>query len=83
MTGEALFILRPLIYVLFIRKYGIRSWTPWLISLAVDLTGMGVLSYATSQGSRGGDKFYQLSSSEKDEVSIAYIFNIRFILKPF
>nr|XP_019702434.1 peroxisome biogenesis protein 16 isoform X3 [Elaeis guineensis] len=66
-TGEALFILRPLIYVMFIRKYGIRSWTPWLISLAVDLTGMGVLSYATSQGSRSGDKFYQLSSSEKDE----------------
>ncbi|XP_008776683.1 peroxisome biogenesis protein 16 [Phoenix dactylifera] len=67
-TGEALFILRPLIYVLFIRKYGIRSWTPWLISLAVDLTGMGVFSYATSQGSRSGDKFYQLSSSEKDEL---------------
>ncbi|KAJ6840480.1 peroxisome biogenesis protein 16 [Iris pallida] len=69
-AGEVLCILRPLIYVLFIRKYGIQSWTPWLVSLAVDLTGMGVLSRATypSRG-RGEDEYFQLSTSEKDEAS--------------
>ncbi|KDO43376.1 hypothetical protein CISIN_1g0410783mg, partial [Citrus sinensis] len=45
--GEVLFITRPLIYVLFIRKYGIRSWIPWFLSLAVDFTGLGFLSLAT------------------------------------
>ncbi|XP_073012765.1 peroxisome biogenesis protein 16 [Typha latifolia] len=68
LAGEALSILRPLIYVMFIRKYGIRSWTPWLISLAVDLTGMSILSYATSQHCGGGDRLCQLSTSEKDEL---------------
>ncbi|CAB4269842.1 unnamed protein product [Prunus armeniaca] len=32
LIGEALFITRPLIYVLFIRKYGVRSWIPWFLS---------------------------------------------------
>ncbi|KAJ6802279.1 peroxisome biogenesis protein 16 [Iris pallida] len=68
-TGEVLCILRPLIYVLLIRKYGIRSWTPWLVSLAVDLTAMGVLSRAINPSRGGGEeKYFQLSTSEKDEV---------------
>ncbi|URE48111.1 Peroxisomal membrane protein (Pex16) [Musa troglodytarum] len=48
LSGEVLSVLRPLIYVLFIRRYGIRSWKPWLISLAVDLAGMNLLSHSTT-----------------------------------
>ncbi|GAB2224189.1 hypothetical protein Droror1_Dr00004939 [Drosera rotundifolia] len=47
LAGETLYILRPLIYVLFIRKYGIRSWIPWLGSLGVDLVAMIALAKAT------------------------------------
>ncbi|XP_050137324.1 peroxisome biogenesis protein 16-like isoform X5 [Malus sylvestris] len=66
--GEVLFITRPLMYVLFIRKCGIRSWIPWLLSLAMDFTGMRILSRISS--SRGGTKApqFHLSVSEKDEV---------------
>ncbi|XP_022999826.1 peroxisome biogenesis protein 16 isoform X1 [Cucurbita maxima] len=66
--GEVLFITRPLIYVLLIRKYGIRSWTPWFLSLAVDLIGTSFLSYATSTPKSREDQRFHLSDSEKDEV---------------
>ncbi|XVF73306.1 hypothetical protein PTKIN_Ptkin12aG0190900 [Pterospermum kingtungense] len=65
--GEVLFITRPLIYVLFIRKYGIRSWTPWFLSLAMDFIGIGFLSHVIS-GKGGREQQFRLSVSEKDEV---------------
>ncbi|XP_009420800.2 peroxisome biogenesis protein 16 [Musa acuminata AAA Group] len=68
LTGEVLSVLRPLVYVLFIRRYGIRSWKPWLISLAMDLAGMNLLSHSTTWHRRSNDKFYQLSTYEKDEL---------------
>ncbi|KAI8866806.1 peroxisome membrane protein [Ramicandelaber brevisporus] len=37
-VGELLFIIRPLLYVLVLRKYGNKSWIPWLISLAIELS---------------------------------------------
>lgn len=67
-TGEVLFITRPLIYVLLIRKYGSRSWTPWFLSLAVDLLGTSFLSYATSASTSRKNQRSCLSDSEKDEV---------------
>ncbi|XP_022770330.1 peroxisome biogenesis protein 16-like [Durio zibethinus] len=66
--GEVLFITRPLIYVLFIRRYGIRSWIPWFLSLAVDFIGIGCLSHVTRSGKRGREQWFHLSASEKDEV---------------
>lgn len=65
LSAEALFILRPLVYTLLIRRYGLKSWKPWLVSLGVDLTGMTILSYVTTQRKKGS---LQLSSSEEDEV---------------
>lgn len=70
-TGEVLFITRPLIYVLLIRKYGSRSWTPWFISLVVDLLGTSFLSYATSASASRKDRRSRLSDSEKDEVGFS------------
>ncbi|KAK8557816.1 hypothetical protein V6N13_008199 [Hibiscus sabdariffa] len=66
--GEILFITRPLIYVLLIRRYGIRAWIPWLISLSVDFVGFGFLSHVTKSGTVGRDQKFHLSASEKDEV---------------
>lgn len=45
--GEILLILRPFLYVMMIRRHGLRSWRPWLSALALDATGMGIL-YATT-----------------------------------
>ncbi|KAB2595591.1 peroxisome biogenesis protein 16-like [Pyrus ussuriensis x Pyrus communis] len=66
--GEALFITRPLIYVLFIRKYGVRSWIPWFLSLAVDFTGMGILSRIESSRDGTKEQHFHLSVAEKNEV---------------
>ena len=46
-VGEVLLILRPLLYVMMIRRHGLRSWRPWLSALAVDATGMAILYAAT------------------------------------
>ncbi|XP_050386226.1 peroxisome biogenesis protein 16 [Argentina anserina] len=67
-AGEVLFITRPLIYVLFIRKYGVRSWIPWFLSFAVDVAGMGILSRITSSTSGTEEQQFHLSVSEKNEV---------------
>ncbi|KAJ0051320.1 hypothetical protein Pint_00321 [Pistacia integerrima] len=66
--GEVLFITRPLIYVLFIRKYGIRSWIPWFLSLGVDFMGFSFLSLVTNSRHGGTDQKFHLSIPEKDEV---------------
>ncbi|GAV77588.1 Pex16 domain-containing protein [Cephalotus follicularis] len=66
--GEVLFIMRPLFYVILIRKYGIRSWIPWFLSLAVDFTGMGFLLYVTKSPHIGKEQSFHLSISEKDEL---------------
>lgn len=66
--GEVLFITRPLIYVLFIRKYGSRSWTPWFLSLAIDCIGHSILSIVTTTVAGEKEKMFHLSAPEKDEV---------------
>ncbi|KAG8391738.1 hypothetical protein BUALT_Bualt01G0218300 [Buddleja alternifolia] len=66
LMGEVMFILRPLIYVLLIRKYGTRSWFPWLTSLGVDLVGNGIISFVTSL--RRNNKEFRLSNLEKNEL---------------
>lgn len=35
--GEVLYIMRPFLQLLFIRKYGWKSWRAWLLALGVDL----------------------------------------------
>ncbi|KAE9592245.1 putative peroxisome membrane protein, Pex16 [Lupinus albus] len=82
--GEVLFITRPLVYVLFIRKYGVRSWTPWFISMAFDCIGMSFLSLvATAVAGRKEQRFH-LSASEKDEVKRRKLLFLLYIMRdPF
>lgn len=72
--SEILLILRPLLYVTMIRRYGLRSWKPWLSALAVDATGMAILYGATLLPKQAlGGKFKpttNMSTQEKNEVSV-------------
>lgn len=43
-AGEVLHVVRPLVYVAMLRRYGARSWTPWLTSLAVEVTSIVLTS---------------------------------------
>ncbi|KAI8598921.1 peroxisome membrane protein [Dissophora ornata] len=54
--GEYMFILRPLIYVLAMRKYGQKSWYPWFLSLAIELVSRSSIKHylAGRGGGRGG-----------------------------
>ena len=38
LVGEALRVLRPVVYCLAASRYGRRSWKPWVASLAMDLS---------------------------------------------
>ncbi|XP_050204192.1 peroxisome biogenesis protein 16 [Mercurialis annua] len=67
-TGEVLFLIRPLIYVLFIRRYGVRSWIPWFLSLSVDFIGLGFLRQVTKSRLDGKGQHFDLTDSEKDEL---------------
>uniref|UniRef100_A0A7N0UZK5 Peroxisomal membrane protein PEX16 n=1 Tax=Kalanchoe fedtschenkoi TaxID=63787 RepID=A0A7N0UZK5_KALFE len=66
--SELLFITRPLIYVLFIRRYGLRSWIPWFLSLSVDLTSMGILAKVTTTQDSRRTRKHHLSPPENDEM---------------
>ncbi|KAL8129151.1 LOW QUALITY PROTEIN: hypothetical protein V2J09_018306 [Rumex salicifolius] len=67
LTGELLFILRPFIYVLCMKKYGRQSWTPWIISLFVDLAGM-FASLKATRSKHNSSKQIAFSITEKDEL---------------
>lgn len=43
-AGEVLHVVRPLVYVAMLRRYGVRSWSPWLTSLAVELSSIVLTS---------------------------------------
>ncbi|KAI4367940.1 hypothetical protein MLD38_016561 [Melastoma candidum] len=60
--GELIFLARPVLYVLLVRKYGIRSWKPWIVSLGLDLVGAGILSPASL--CTWGSREQNLSSSK-------------------
>lgn len=83
-TGETMFVLRPLIYVLLVRKYGTRSWFPWFISLAVDLIGNSMLSAITMSQDSRKDQHFQFSKSEKDELKRRKLLWVLYLMRdPF
>ncbi|XP_038682016.1 peroxisome biogenesis protein 16-like isoform X2 [Tripterygium wilfordii] len=66
--GEMLFITRPLFYVLFIRKYGIRSWIPWFLSLVVDFIGIGFITRVARSVGGGKEQEFCFSPAENNEL---------------
>ncbi|XP_027334151.1 peroxisome biogenesis protein 16-like [Abrus precatorius] len=84
LVGEVLFISRPLIYVLFIRKYGVRSWSPWLLSLAIDCIGNSILSLVTTSLAGEKEQMFHLSAPEKDEVKRRKLLFVLYLMRdPF
>ncbi|KAG2175709.1 hypothetical protein INT43_001356 [Umbelopsis isabellina] len=65
--GEVLYILRPLIYVLAIFKYGRYSWRPWLISMIVESASQAAItrSFTSPYGSTKST----MTALEKAELS--------------
>eukprot|EP00891_Asterochloris_glomerata_P000315 jgi/Astpho2/315/Aster-02199 len=81
-AAEWLFILRPLLYVLMLKKYGRRSWKPWLVSLALEvvssrMTAAGVHAATTAQVQRPTDciqrlympRSFRLTPAEQREIT--------------
>ncbi|GAY33369.1 hypothetical protein CUMW_275000 [Citrus unshiu] len=65
-------------------KYGIRSWIPWFLSLAVDITGLGFLSLATRSRHVGKEQTFHLSTSEKNELKRRkLLWALHFMRDPF
>ncbi|KAG2178522.1 hypothetical protein INT44_001674 [Umbelopsis vinacea] len=60
--GEIAWIVRPLVYVLAVRKFGSQSWKAWTMSLVVDLTSRGLMHSAFSSRKDG-----QMTPLEDDE----------------
>ncbi|KAI9250529.1 peroxisome membrane protein [Phascolomyces articulosus] len=63
-SGEVLYILRPLLYVLAVLKYGRLSWKPWLLSLAVELLSQAMVRQAFEQPHGGRSKMMPLEKQE-------------------
>ena len=43
-AGEAVHLLRPLIYVCLLKRHGLRSWRPWAASLGLELLSQYALA---------------------------------------
>nr|KAJ3423242.1 Peroxisomal membrane protein pex16 [Polyrhizophydium stewartii] len=77
--GEILFILRPLLYVLAIKKYGSRSYKPWVLSLLVELFSFGTAFNPHTRALKSS-----LTDLERDEVKRrAFLFLYYLLRNPF
>ncbi|KAJ2784731.1 hypothetical protein H4R18_000946 [Coemansia javaensis] len=65
LAGELLFILRPLAYVLGVRRFGLRDWRPWVLSLLIELASRHMVCADLRAGSAdAADR-----SVERDELA--------------
>ncbi|KAK5668033.1 hypothetical protein QVD99_005076 [Batrachochytrium dendrobatidis] len=77
--GELIFIIRPLLYVLAIRKYGIKSYKPWIMSLLLEIFSFGVMSGWTQFNVKR-----KLTELEKEELKRrSYLFLYYLLRTPF
>jgi peroxin-16 len=67
-AGELVHLLRPLVYVVLLRRYGLSSWKPWVVSLGLELlsmyniaTGKRILEEGCSRRWPGGSTLYSLA----------------------
>ncbi|KAI7861039.1 peroxisome membrane protein [Circinella umbellata] len=63
-SGEIVYILRPLFYVLSVLKYGQKSWKPWLLSLAMELLSQAMVRQSFEQPHGGRSKMMPLEKQE-------------------
>jgi hypothetical protein len=80
-AGEILYVFRPLIYVLAMRKWGSKKWKPWLLSLGVDAASMALIAAADGilkkegrgKGKEGGAGLTEQERSEVRERSLVLL----------
>ncbi|TPX37738.1 hypothetical protein SmJEL517_g00620 [Synchytrium microbalum] len=78
-VAELAFILRPIVYVLMIQRYGAKSWKPWTTSLAMEVGSLAIQTNPLQLGWRS-----DLTQLEKDEYQKRIIFLVYYILRgPF
>ncbi|KAJ2159454.1 hypothetical protein GGF46_002998 [Coemansia sp. RSA 552] len=64
LAGELLFILRPLVYILGLRRLGRGDWRPWALSLLIELASRQMIRTALHAEQPGAQR-----TVEKDELS--------------
>lgn len=74
-AGEVLYAMRPLVYVLAMRKWGARKWKPWLLSLGVDAASMALIAAGDEVLKRdvrekGKEEEGGLTEQERSEVRV-------------
>lgn len=78
--AEFLFIVRPLVYVFAIKKFGHKNWLPWLTSLLLESSSLLISQKVNEQ--TGGEK--ALTSLEKEERRRRYVLLGYYLLRsPF
>jgi len=74
--GEILYIIKPVAYLLLLKKYGVKSWKPWAISLTME-----AIYYASTANALVNNT---LTSLEKQEYKRrALLLKYYLIRKPF
>eukprot|EP00210_Caulerpa_lentillifera_P000938 g908.t1 len=56
LIGELLYLIRPVLCVFALRKFGTQSWKPWLLSLGIDICSRLLLSKGESIMKNAGIK---------------------------
>jgi len=56
-AAEILFIIRPLVYVMLVTKFGVKSWTAWSLSFIIEFSSYHLIH----------QEYSSLSQIEKDE----------------
>jgi hypothetical protein len=76
-AGEILYVFRPLIYVLAMRKWGSKKWKPWLLSLGVDAASMALIAAADrmlQKEGRGKGKEGEAGLTEQERSEVRAVF---------
>ena len=68
-AGEAVRILRPVVYCLAVRRYGRRSWTPWALALSMDMASDALLQRVPA-----------LNGEEREELHLRRVLLVYYLL---
>ncbi|KAF1797284.1 peroxisome membrane protein [Mucor lusitanicus] len=74
--GELLYILRPLIYVLSILRWGKKSWRPWFISFLVELVSQIAVRKGYESANKGRNHMMTLEKQEFNRRLKAMVLNV-------
>ncbi|OLL22066.1 Peroxisomal membrane protein PEX16 [Neolecta irregularis DAH-3] len=64
--AEILYILRPLVYALLLKRYSKKNWRPWVIGISIDLAARNLALRSFEQTIPGGLR--ALTGLEKEEL---------------